>query len=488
MKQRLLVFLLLLFGVSDLSAQRVSENNSVRYTTADGISDNTITGIAQDSTGFVWIATASGLNRYDGSRFVQFHSTSDSLSLASENLTGMVWLDNNQLAIYTTGLHIINTKTGKTRNLFIPYHDQQYLYKFNTIMGAVGDDNGNIYILSRSGFYHYDKNYKLVSRFDYYSEEDLDKTHFHFGGQLFELDDRRLLMVTEGGLYLYDKDKRKVKKMAPDDCPIMAEFLNYPFQGYIFFQAKAGNLIILKSESDSLVYIDVSKNKKVVSLVPIRPTKSEFGWRSKLIPINDTIFYITSHYSGFYKMRLDPETGIVKLLPEKYFPSYLCSSVLKDRDNNLWVATNKGLFREDPEKLLVEMGRLPAGIADSIPDIRLSDIYASADKVYIGARGEGGLMLFDKKTLRFEKQLIFDKTDKRSSTIYTIASVTPSTLLVGTNNLLFLFDLPSKRAKRLIPPKWAAGDWTNDLLKDSKGNIWVSAMNLYQYNPQTKRF
>src|SRR6266513_41074 len=146
MKQRILVFLLFLFRVNDLSAQTAFENNFVRYSTADGISDNNIREITQDSTGFVWIATASGLNRYDGSRFVQFHSTGDSLSLASEDLTGMVWLNNDQLAIYTTGLHIINTKTGKTRNLFIPYHDQQYLYKFNTIMGAVGDNSGNIYI------------------------------------------------------------------------------------------------------------------------------------------------------------------------------------------------------------------------------------------------------------------------------------------------------------------------------------------------------
>src|SRR6266508_2670865 len=172
MKQlRLLILLLLLFPVNELTGQRVSEKNFTRYTTAEGISHNTITGIAQDSAGYVWIATASGLNRYDGSRFIQFHSNSDSLSLAAEDLSGMVWLNKNQLAIYTIGLHVIDTKTGVRRNIFIPYHDRQYQYKFNTIMGAVGDSNGNIYILSRSGFYHYDKNYKLVSRFDYYSRE-----------------------------------------------------------------------------------------------------------------------------------------------------------------------------------------------------------------------------------------------------------------------------------------------------------------------------
>ena len=203
MKQlRVLISLLLLLPVNQLIGQDISEKNFVRYTTAEGMSHNTVMGIAQDSTGFIWIATASGLNRYDGSKFIQFHSDRDSLSLAAEELSGMVWLNKNQLAIYTIGLHVIDTKTGVRRNIFIPYHAQQFQYKFNTIMGAVGDNNGNIYILTRSGFYHYDKNYKLVSRFDYYSEKDLDKTHFHFGGQLFKLDSRRLFMVTEGGLYI----------------------------------------------------------------------------------------------------------------------------------------------------------------------------------------------------------------------------------------------------------------------------------------------
>jgi ligand-binding sensor domain-containing protein len=359
---RLVSLLLLLFPAIQLAGQTISERNFTRYTTAEGMSDNTVTDIVQDSTGYVWVATASGLNRYDGSRFVQFHSTGDSLSLASENLTGMGWLNKNQLAIYTMGLHIVNTKTGKRRNLFIPYHAQQYLYKFNTIMGAVGDNNGNIYILSRSGFYHYDKNFNLVSRFDYYSEEDLDKTHFHFGGQLFELDNRRLLMVTEGGLFLYDKNNKQVKKMTADDCAIMAEFLNYPSQGYIFFQPKAGKFFILKAESDTLIYIDINRNKKVISTIPINPSRKEFAWRSRLIPVNDTSFYITSHYSGFYKIRFYPETGVVKLLSEKYFASYLCLSVLKDRENNLWVATNKGLFREHPGKSLVEVGAIPVDI------------------------------------------------------------------------------------------------------------------------------
>ena len=134
--------------------------------------------------------------------------------------------------------------------------------------------------------------------------------------------------------------------MEAADWPLMAEILNYPFEYYLFFQQKAGNIFILRPGSDSLFYINPAANKKVVSILPFKAGTDDFYYRSKLIPVSDTLFYITSHSSGFYKMRFYPASCTVKLYPEKYFRSYLCNNLLKDKDKNLWIATNKGLFRQ----------------------------------------------------------------------------------------------------------------------------------------------
>ena len=40
-------------------------------------------------------------------------------------------------------------------------------------MDVASDSAGDIFILARSGFYHYDKNYRLVFRFDYYTKEEV---------------------------------------------------------------------------------------------------------------------------------------------------------------------------------------------------------------------------------------------------------------------------------------------------------------------------
>src|SRR4051812_26825607 len=89
-------FLLLFFTMalcSNLVAQEINENNFALYTRDHGLSRNTITGILQDSIGYLWVSTSSGLNRFNGSGFEQFHSGGDTASLPAEYIKGMVWLD-----------------------------------------------------------------------------------------------------------------------------------------------------------------------------------------------------------------------------------------------------------------------------------------------------------------------------------------------------------------------------------------------------------
>lgn len=488
--QRFLAWVFLLLPAVELEGQEFPESNFARYTAEDGLSHNTVSAVTQDSAGYIWITTASGINRYNGSRFVQFHSNNDSLSPASEEISGLAWLDRDRLAMYNAGVHIINTRTGETRNLFIPYRDKQYQYKFNMIEKALGGDNGDMYVLSRSGFYHFDKNYNLVSRFDYYSETEVFTEHFFFGRDVFELDNRRLLIVSIGGLYIYDKGEKRVHKMEAAESPLLAEFLNYPTVSYSFFQHRKGHLFVLKSASDSLVYVNIGENKKVVSRVAFNPILNEIRYRSKLVPVSDTLFYLTGHFSGFFKMRFFPESGAVKIYPEKYLRPYLCNALLTDRDNTLWVATSKGLFHERPGGSQVQVTELPTRIKDSFPIIRVDDIYVTTDKVYAASRSQGGLLIFDKRTLQFDKQIIFDKYKPvdHANNITSLAKAGPSTILLGTGWPLLLFDFTTNKERLLSPPVWKEGIWTSDLFKDSRGDIWIAAYLIYRYNLARKSF
>jgi ligand-binding sensor domain-containing protein len=54
-------------------------------TVADGLSDNNVNDIVQDKSGFIWIATLDGLNRFDGYRVDVFtHEANNDASLCSD--------------------------------------------------------------------------------------------------------------------------------------------------------------------------------------------------------------------------------------------------------------------------------------------------------------------------------------------------------------------------------------------------------------------
>lgn len=483
------IFLLLLFFLSfqEMIGQDLAEAGFTKYTTASGISDNAVNAILQDATGYIWLPTTSGLNRFDGSRFRQYHSTSDSLSPASEHFSGANWLDKDRIAFFSVGLFIVNTRTGETKNLFIPYSDPKYQYKFNMIMAARGDSGHNIYVLSRSGFYHFDSTGHLLFRFDYYTGEKIASEHFVFGSDIIDIGNSRLLIISVGGLYLYEKDKRQLRKMTGTDEPLLAEFLDYPKRSYRFFETGPGKMLVFKSDSDSLLYTDLHQRIKRVAKLPFQRSGTEIAWRSRIAKASDTTWYITAQYSGFFRMRINPSSGEVRLDSQRFFPSYQCQAMMRDRDGNTWIATSAGLFRQDPARSDVRITGIPENIIKTFPGVRINAVEASATKIYVGLRGGGGFLIFDKKSGRFVTQKLFTDNPLESP-VYHLQSVDAGNVLLGTGGPLLLYNERADRLKELRPPGWTPEDWTNELFKDSKGNIWISALHIYRYNPATHIF
>ena len=75
---------------------------------ADGLTQNTVTDVHQDATGFLWFATESGLNRYDGYTVTQFlHDRDDPESLASDFIWQISEDDEGNLWLATDGGGVI---------------------------------------------------------------------------------------------------------------------------------------------------------------------------------------------------------------------------------------------------------------------------------------------------------------------------------------------------------------------------------------------
>src|SRR3982751_2637314 len=114
----------------------------------EGLSQSSVVDIAFDNTGFLWLATQVGLNRYDGNRFVMVSRNFDDVTNPNGSRLGkIVNGQNNKLWLITTGgkleqLNILN-------NSLTPYTTIP-----QTLLGNVScvyeDSNGAIWIGTES--------------------------------------------------------------------------------------------------------------------------------------------------------------------------------------------------------------------------------------------------------------------------------------------------------------------------------------------------
>jgi len=449
------------------------------YTASDGLSENNITSIAQDKNGFIWIATQRGLNRYDGCQFRQIHTDNSSNSLPDENVSGLTWIDKNGLGAYTgMGLHIVNIQTGETNDVIIPCPESKYLHKFNTIMSVLGDRQGDTYILTRSGFYHYDLHYKLIFRYDRYSKEEMETMPFQFGNGLYWLSDNEILLKTIDGEYSYNKQTRRLRALK-NDHPFGPEFAVLFNYDYLIRQPEPGNFIAIKRGTDSIIYLNVRQNRKITSPTGVPVLTDEFNWRSKLFKVNDSLFYMSGKRSGFFKIHINPATGKIIIDPRKYFPTYLCNDFIIDRDNRLWIATNAGLLKERTNAPSVSQIPVPQVLLRQSPALRIKQLLAYKDKLYAACGGNGGLLIYDKSTLLFHSKISFEKYHESSDNVFSIIEASKDTLLIGTNGPLFWLKASTGEVGKVPLDGWdEVHNWISWMFKDRRGNIWVSTNEL----------
>lgn len=103
MRKHTYFHLLVIFLLYSLNISATIDIRSVQMTTEDGIANNTIRYLMQDSKGYIWMGTQDGLSRYDGNSFVTFRPANDRISLADyrikvleEDKNGFLWIATSQ--------------------------------------------------------------------------------------------------------------------------------------------------------------------------------------------------------------------------------------------------------------------------------------------------------------------------------------------------------------------------------------------------------
>ncbi len=140
-------FLFSLFLCAGLFGQQVKRFSFTHHSTSAGLASNEVTTVTQDSSGYIWIGTNNGLQRFDGVRFLTFRSRkNDPTSLPFNSIIQLLYDRRNNLWVITADqkIGIFDTKRFKFHEARVRESDPAWLGRGKRL---VEDDQGNLVLL-----------------------------------------------------------------------------------------------------------------------------------------------------------------------------------------------------------------------------------------------------------------------------------------------------------------------------------------------------
>ena len=476
-----------LFFGNCLFAQSFEENNFRLYTTKDGLSSDFISGIGQDSAGYMWISTYHGLNRFDGNTFKQFLRTSRYNSIPDNSVFSMNLLPNNQLAIATdNGVQILSTKTLEKKNFEISTEDE-LRYWSNYCKYVDMDDDGNLGISTKTGFYIFSSTGKLQKRFDRYTVKNIGHAWMMFGSYLYNLPDGNIMQENSSGFCYYDRRKNQICDVTSNYKGIKQIIRLQSDRSALFFISQY-DVLVLNLKTNCFDIIDIRDGRTTSSQATFN-FKGEIGWQTKLSRVNDSLWAINSEDKGFYLIHIDTARQKVSCYAKKYFSDRFCNNIFCDRHKRLWIGTNEGLFMENLHARIINSFPVRA-VADN-DNSNITSLFIFGHLIFVGTN-KNEIIVLDKTSFRVLSHFTADNLSGIDNSVRFFELVHPDTLWVATNKGVLWLNIKNfSRGRLLIPGISEKNNQTLFLFGDKNKNVWIvqnSINSIIFYNHLKRKF
>ncbi len=466
-----------IFPVGIIHAQNFEESNFTLFTKSEGLSANYVTSIAQDTTGYIWIGTVKGLNRFDGKSFINYFKNSVD-SLLPGNLIYMLRSQNNGELLGTTnsGAFCYNPVTGYHRNFIIP--DSTIFYWTNCVFDAVKDQFGNYIISTKTGLYVFDKSGTIICRYDHHSTRDAGLKEIWFGNWLEVLENNTIFQQNGLSGSLYDPSKNSIDTFYFRRKEAELRYNSHLKEGdsSSSFRGQYDKIFITNPVRKSIDEVDL-RDGKVNAWYVDQKLINEFNWKSKSFFVSDNCMALTAKTGGFYLFYYDIASKKYNCSGRKYFPLRYCSSIFRDKDGRLWIGTDIGLYQQNLRNPFFPTEDLGLQLS-SITSTAIQSILAKKDIVFIGLKNNGGLLLLDENSKKIIDRISFKKMGEGSNSILFMLDYSMDTLWLGTekgiiwlNTNNFTYGRPKIQTVQL---SWIGNERCRAGFIDSRKNIWLS--------------
>ena len=191
---------LLLGAIAVLGAQ---DFRFSRLSREDGLSDPSVSSIAQDSRGFLWFGTKNGLNRYDGYDFVVYSNDPFNEKSLSDNQIRTLFMDSNDILWIGTKRGLNRFDTGSRRFTRFVSDPANPASLSNDVVTAVHRDHaGILWVGTLAGLNALDERTGSFRRYRAGEEGSMANDAVR---SLLETQDGTLWVGTYGGLLRFDR-------------------------------------------------------------------------------------------------------------------------------------------------------------------------------------------------------------------------------------------------------------------------------------------
>lgn len=404
----------------------------------NGLTNNSVTSIAQDHFGFIWIGTKEGINRFDGTRFKVFNSKNSNLK--SDNISDVVVTKQGRFYVGTTrgGLYIYDFLIEDF--VCLNFGDEN----LGTLYEILVSKNGNLYVGTSKGLYKFlDNGMNNVPT-------------FILGSEGLEVTD--LFEGKAGELWLSTLGKGLVKMNSGSFQTVVPKFKPIPSYLQSISTHPSDTLQIwLGTNDDGLLRYDILDNT-------LEDVNQYVQYDSKLIRkvYNDgTGLWVATEGNGLYFLNERLQPAHYDQSSEVVIAAQSITEVFKDREENIWVGTARDgvnlLSTRNTNKYFEEHGVLSISIDNHT--------------VFIGADGGG---LWQKKS----KKAIRKRDLEGVKYVQFFNKITADQYWLGTyTNGLIDYRVGQGVKKQFVRNNLVNSISCNDvrdIFEESNGDLWVA--------------
>ncbi|HMH23065.1 MAG TPA: two-component regulator propeller domain-containing protein [Puia sp.] len=408
------LLLILLLGAGHVVFSQRQAMNFSHLGKEQGLSQNNVNCILQDSRGFMWFGTRDGLNRYDGYDFKVYKNiTDDPSSIGNNNITSMVEGSSGELWIGTSGGGL--NRLDRQKDLFTHYNEDKKSKKGLTdhfINCLMLDCHGNLWIgTNEGGLDILNPVTGEVSNYAY--GRDSNSLSDNSIKHIFEDSRRRVWISTSsGGLDLFDSNSHRFTRFQhneKDSKTIASNMVQEVFEDSrqrIWIGTNAGLDLLDPKQNIFYHYKNDPADKTSLTQNNVVALEEDNNGNLWAGTDNEGISILNPDSKSFHSLLHDPVDN------SSPASNSICS-IYKDRRGNMWVGTfcnGIDVDNSDANKFTHYMHQ---SSPNSLANNNVLDLFEDSGKnLWVGTDG-GGLELLDRKTGDF-RHFRHNPADKNS--------------------------------------------------------------------------